>query len=141
MARYEDDRYGGDEYVSTRRNLTPAQVGQVQTGLISSQVEEITYSQITANQNDFALGPEFLRHRFTTDASRTITGFANVGLGTKVIVNVGGFDLVLANNSGLSAVENRILTHTGADITLNPGESVQIFYDRTSARVRTIGFV
>jgi hypothetical protein len=101
--------------------------------------EDVPYPQITADQNNFALAGRIV-HLLTSDASRTITGFANVGVGIKVIANRGSQDIVLANNNAGSTAENRTLTHTGGNITLNPNESALIFYDRESLRVRTIGF-
>lgn len=139
--RYDESRYGGDgDYVKTRPILNPTQVRQAQAALTIAESGQVTYPQITANQNNFPLATGFFFHRFTSDASRTITGFVGVGIGINVITNTGGNDLVLANNDAGSTAENRILCHTGANITLNPNESALILYDKTSARVRTIGF-
>lgn len=135
--RYEA---GADrDYVKTRPILPPTQVDQVQTLLNATPSDDVTYPQLTADQNDYPLLNGVL-HRFSTDALRTITGFANPGIGGNVIVNVGSQDLVLANNNAGSIEANRILTHTGGDITLGPNESALVIYDRVSARVRTIGF-
>lgn len=139
--RYDESRYGGDrDYLHTQPKLTSPQVREVQILLAALRAGERTYDQITANQNNYPL-VEVILHRFTTDASRTITGFLGMGPGIQVIANVGSNDLVLANDSASSDAQNRILSHTGANITLNPKESVPIIYDRASARVRTIGFV
>ena len=137
----EESRYVlDDDYGNTRPTLTPAQIKQLTTEQNSALTEQVDYPQITADQNNFNL-LEGVVHRLTSDASRTITGFANVGPGLKVILNGGAQDLVLANNNVGSDAANRILSHTTANITLNPNESALIFYDRTSTRVRTLGFV
>lgn len=130
------------EQVGGRRALTPSEVKDVQTLLRILLSREANYDELTTDQNNFSLGHAVV-HRISTNASRTITGFNALDLDSqlRVIVNVGANDLVLANNSGLSSAQNRILCHTGANITLNPNESALIFYDRTSAIVRTVGFV
>jgi hypothetical protein len=144
MSRYrEESRVNqGSRYANTRPSLTPAQIADLQDLLNALRDREATYAQLTGDRNDFQL-ERVIVHRLTTDASRTITGFNanNLSGDIQVIANVGSNDLVLANNSGSSSAVNRILCHTGANITLNPNESVPIFYDKTSARVRTIGFV
>lgn len=104
-----------------------------------AQVTEVTTPQVTADQNNYPL-PKGDPIRLSTDASRTFTGFTPPRVGTFVMVNVGSFDLVIANNSGSSSAENRVMCHTGADITLNANESVQMYYDYTSSRWRTVGF-
>lgn len=139
----EEGRVGpGRRQVSSRPALTAAQVKAVQTLLRQRPNLEASYD-ITADQDNFKLTGDAIVHRFTTDAARTITGFRALDLDSnvRVIVNVGTQNLVLANDSASSSAQNRILCHTGANITLNQNESVAIFYDRTSSRVRTIGFV
>lgn len=141
--RYKEGRYGGDNLVPTRHNrpnLTPQQIFDVQTGLNESVRQEDTYEQLTGNQDNFSLFAGLLVHRFTTDASRTITGFASVGVGLKIIANVGAQNLVLANDSGSSVAENRILTTAGANITITPNRFALIYYDFTAFRVRAALF-
>ena len=90
-------------------------------------------AQIVADQNDYALPPNNLGRfmlRLSTDASRTITGIAVTQTGDSlIIVNVGSFDLVLAHQDVLSAASNRIISPTGADLTLGPGESAYLWHD------------
>ena len=137
----EESRYVlDDDYGNTRPTLTPAQIKQLTTEQNSALTDEVDYPQITADQNNFNL-LEGVYHRFTTDASRTITGFANASSGLKVVLNAGTQDLVLANDSASSDAQNRILTHTGANLTLNTKEGVVVVYDRVSTRWRTVGVV
>jgi hypothetical protein len=138
--RYDEARYADDrDYVRTRPELTPRQVSQVQTFLNEARRGQVLYPEITADQNDYPLG-EGVIHLFTSDASRTITGFASVGPGIQVISNIGAQNLVLANDNAGSAEANQILAHTGANITLNPNESALIYYDDVTGKVRTVGF-
>lgn len=144
MARYQDEygfegRYGPIEDESV--GGIPADFVQIVTGQQNrDDISQNTPDQITANQNNYSL-PVVEIVRLSTDASRTITGFAGARVGRFVIVNVGSQNLVIANNSGSSDAQNRVLCHTGADITLNANESVTIFYDYTSTMWRTVGFV
>lgn len=143
MARLydSDQRYGDDFEISDGGGgINLEQITRVVQDSAENLTDEVTYPQITSDQNNYALSRAIL-HRFSSDASRTITGFAGVPPGINVFTNVGTQDLVLANNSGSSTEQNRILAHTGANITVNPNESVLFIYDKTDTRVRTIGFV
>lgn len=137
-----NDRYFLDDsdFILTRPTLTPTQVQEVQEDLSASLTAEQSYPQITADQNNFPLEPGVLQ-RLSTDASRTITGFANADAGIKVIMNVGAQNIVLANDSASSTLQNRILCHTGANITLNENESALLIYDFVTTKWRTVGFI
>jgi hypothetical protein len=102
-------------------------------------VGEVELDEVTANQDNFQL-PLSLIIIFSTDASRNFTGFTPPRPGILVFCNGGSNDGVIVNNSGSSDAENRVLNHTGANITLNAGESVFLFYHYGSSRWRTIGF-
>lgn len=106
------------------------------TGIISP-------SQITANQNDYAptgFSTATLL-RLNTDASRNVTGLAGGATGRVVkLLIIGSFPLVLVNESGSSTAANRFTI--GFDLTLYPGQAVELTYDGTSSRWRiTAGFV
>lgn len=140
MARYYDDELRYDTEIESQRSENiESQIRRITTD-DSQQIDQITPDQVTADQNNYSL-PEGELVRLTTDAARTFTGFAGARPGRFVIANVGSFDVVIANNSASSNAENRVLCHTGANITLNPGESTEIIYDFESLRWRTIGFV
>lgn len=108
------------------------------------QTRALSPSQITSNQNDYNPGRGSF-FRLSTDASRTITGFAT---GHAVvadrngqhlpIVNVGSFDLVLAHQSASSTASNRIITDTGADLTIGAGKAAFLLYDATTERWRVL---
>jgi hypothetical protein len=103
-------------------------------------------AQITADQDDYTL-PENNngRHviRLTTDATRTITGFA-VALATAQtgdsfrVINAGANGLVLANQDVGSAAANRIISPTGADFELGPDDVCLLWHDDVSDRWRII---
>lgn len=96
-------------------------------------------AQITANQNDYALGAKVCQ-RFTSDASRTFTGFSATGAGVRfhILYNVGSFNIVLSHEDVLSAAANRIISATGANLTLTPNQLALITYDPTSTRWRAV---
>jgi hypothetical protein len=98
---------------------------------------DITPAQITANQNDYAptglAGATVLR--LSTDASRTLTGLSGGSDGRVLdILNVGSFDLVLANESASSAAANRFAL--GGDATIAAGGGASLIYDAAASRWR-----
>lgn len=101
---------------------------------------------IASDQNDFELGERRTSiYRFMTDASSTVTGFVatkdiNSNMAGEVItlINVGDHELVLADRNTDSIPQNRIITGTGADLTLIPDETATMFYDQASERWRVI---
>ena len=94
-------------------------------------------AQITADQNDYAL-PAATVVRLDTDASRTLTGLDATSNADRLvlIVNVGANPLVLANQNAGSTAANRIITGTGADLTVAADGSCWVWYDSTTARWR-----
>lgn len=95
-------------------------------------------AQITSNQNNYDVGPTAFA-RLSTDASRNITGLTNGTNGRFLIIsNIGSFDLVLQHQNASSTAANRIITPDGADVTLNPDESVWLEYDSTTSRWRIL---
>ncbi len=101
-------------------------------------IPENTPAQITAAQNNYAIG-NYTVLRLSTDASRNITGFTGGFQGRiLIIINVGAQNIVLVNNSGSSSTGNKIITGTGADVTLATTTSALLYYDKTSAVWRII---
>jgi hypothetical protein len=99
-----------------------------------------TPTQLTANQNNYSgLTDLKVVHRLSSDAARSITGIvpgtAADGL-SKTLINIGSFNITLANESTSSTAANRFTCSTGADIVLAPNEAAEIFYDSTSTRWR-----
>jgi hypothetical protein len=106
--------------------------------LVEAQWASDTPAQITSGQNNYDLGTAIV-HRLSTDASRTITGFlAPVIERMDVLLNVGAQDLVIANQNGCSDEANRIITGTGASVTIAADTCVLIWYDLTTARWRRL---
>jgi hypothetical protein len=134
VARRYDDDYGygdiGQDYAIIREDVDSIGISQPERPL-----DEISPDQLTADRNNYSLTDAILA-RFSTDAARTITGFAGAKSGIKIIANVGANNLVLANNSASSDAENRILCHSGADITLTANQFAIMVYDFTTVRWR-----
>jgi hypothetical protein len=95
-------------------------------------------AQLTANTNDWAvLGTELSVVRFSTDASRDITGLT-VGWPGRIayLHNIGSFNAVLKDESGSSTAANRFAL-TG-DLTIYPDMCIPLQYDGTTARWRSL---
>lgn len=105
-------------------------------------------SQITSNQDDYnGSGQHNLVIRFTTDASRNITGFRvpagsfgdrQVAGEVHKLINVGSFNAVFKHQDSGSTSSNRFLFSTGRDITVPPDSAIFIYYDGTTGRWRDI---
>jgi hypothetical protein len=102
------------------------------------RLEAVTLATITADEDDYVL-PAGVAFRLSSNASRTVTGIAAGGDGRFVLlINVGANDIVLANQDIGSAAANRIITGTGADVTLAPNDSIFAWYDDTTDRWRLV---
>jgi hypothetical protein len=77
---------------------------------------------------------------FTGAAATTVTGFAN-GADGKVLVllNKTGFQLTINNNDSSSSAANRILTGTGAAITVENNASLILIYDAATSLWNVVG--
>lgn len=107
--------------------------GAVQGGFAFAA--DITPSQITSNQNDYAPTgyATAVVYRLDLDAARTITGFAGGADGQfKIIHNTSAYVLTLANASGSSSAANRL--DVASDVIVGPKTSVALFYDSTASR-------
>jgi hypothetical protein len=98
-------------------------------------------AQLTGDQNNYDIGSGTF-FRLSSDASRNITGLAN-GVDGRVIfiVNVGSNNIVIQHNNAGSSDGNKILSGTGADITLAGNDSIQLIYDGISSRWRVLSIV
>lgn len=97
-------------------------------------------SQITADQNNYNPGGSSFLQRWSTDASRQITGLvftsAQVSGQKHEIWNVGSFDIVLVHQSASSTAANRFINSSAANYTLTPGQGATLTYDATTSRWR-----
>jgi hypothetical protein len=100
---------------------------------------DISPTQIAANTDDWAPTGFSTASviRFTTDASRNLTGIAAGSEGRQVcLMNVGNFNLVLKDSTTSTAANQFAL---GADITLTPKQACTLMYDGTSSKWRIVG--
>lgn len=104
-----------------------------------------TPAELTADADDYQgqLSGNSQRSvvRVSSDASRTISGFDKAisrDNDTIWVVNVGANDVVLGHEDAGSAAANRIISNTGANLTLNPDESALLWYDDTDTRWRVL---
>lgn len=103
----------------------------------SSYTDEISPTQITANQDNY--NPSGLSTaaviRVQTDATfRKITGLAGgASMRTITILNVGNYTLLLKNESAASTAANRF-DFDSDDLFIFPREGVQLYYDNSVSR-------
>ena len=127
-----DSRYGGP----TDGDLSERDINVDDRVVVVDQpLDETTPDQLTADVNNFSLADAILT-RFSANGARTITGFAGAKSGIKIIAFIGANSLILPNESASSDAQNRILTHSGASITLTDGQLAIMTYDLTSSRWR-----
>lgn len=152
------DITGSDSIViATLPNLPSANVLASNTLFVSNDVSEVVfaenvrlrggtnwrYADITTTTNNINLQP-VTTHIFTSsNSANLVTGFANGWPGREMTVVNGdateSFVLDHANSTD-SLWQNQINCHTGADITVQAGESVRFIYIDAGVGWRTIGF-
>ncbi len=100
--------------------------------------KEKTVVEITADQNNYDPGIG-VAIRLLSDASRTITGLTGGVDGRRLLlINAGSNDIVFANQSASSQEVNRIITGTGASVTVAADNLFQLWYDSMTQRWRII---
>lgn len=99
-----------------------------------------TPAQITADQNNYNPGGSSYVQRWSTDASRNVTGMVftttQVSGQQHEIWNVGSFNIVLVHESASSTAANRFTTTTGANLTIAANGCAKCTYDATASRWR-----
>lgn len=122
----------------------------------SVNLHPITAANLTGDVNNYTgMGTGTSQRsmlRVSTDgvAARTITGFDVAATSVRVndtiwIVNVDATgagspngDIILAHQNASSTASNRIITNTGANLTLEPNEAALLWYDDTNSRWRVL---
>lgn len=109
--------------------------------------DAVSPAQITTDEDDYSLPAhpnEAFIIRLDTDGNHTISGFdidvddeAEVD-DAYMLVNIGSNDVILGHQDTGSAAENRIISPTGADYTLNSDETCLIWYDDDTSRWRIL---
>lgn len=112
------------------------------TGRGVDAFEPLSPSQLSADVNNYAPATgNSMRQvwRVSSDASRTITGIAvQQDSDTQWITNIGANNVVLGHQNGASTATNRIISPTGANLTLGPDESACLWHDVTTDRWRIL---
>lgn len=103
-------------------------------------------SQITANQNNWAIGTDSTVQLISSDASRDVTGIVPASVSDSdstgvqpvlILLNVGTQNIVLKDESASSTAENRFALK--ADITLAGDGGAILIYDSDNSRWRCAG--
>ncbi|HYH75493.1 MAG TPA: collagen-like protein [Candidatus Saccharimonadales bacterium] len=92
----------------------------------------------TGTQNDVTFGPNST-YRLNPNAALTVNGIAG-GTGGKLLMlhNVSNQAVMLANQAGGSAANNRIISGSGSNVTLAADQSATLQYDGSSNRWRLV---
>lgn len=103
---------------------------------------DLTPSQITSNQNDYAPTghADAFNFRLSSDAVRNITGLAG-GVSGRIITltNIGANAILLTDQDSLSSAANRFMFNSGqSPMTLSANESMVFRYDGVSSRWRPL---
>lgn len=103
-------------------------------------LNEFTPAAITASPlNDYVVG-DYATLRLQGVAVN-ISGFTGGKMGRELkIINVGANNIGLLHEGAASVAANRIITSTGATITLGANDSATLYYDSTTARWRVTSF-
>lgn len=126
-------------------DLTYDDAGNTETNVVRKASEDfalpgdISPSQLTANTDDW--NPTGLSTastiRFSTDASRNLTGLQGGADGRLLILhNIGSQNAVLKDESASSTAANRFALN--ADVTLGADQAALLQYDSTSSRWRLV---
>lgn len=94
-----------------------------------------TNKTLGADANDWDAGGTVVTRVDATGAVRTVTGIGSPQAGQLRLLRVHGTnDVILANQNVGSAAANRVITGTGANVTLSPDKSAMLWYDGTTQR-------
>ena len=106
----------------------------------------ITPTTLAANQNNYSIEPVTGGGgvvRLSASTNVNITGFAAPGVGSSFrgkfvrVYNVGASNTItIGHQNTSSTAANRVISVTGANIAVGPGEGVDLWYDVTSSRYR-----
>lgn len=99
----------------------------------------VTPSQITSNQNDYALGGQIATadiFRVSSDAARNITGItAGLYDGHAILLrNVGSFAITLTHQDAASSAANRMISPWAGNVVISANSSMLLMYDNTLSR-------
>ncbi len=93
---------------------------------------------LTATVNDYNPSSQSI-WRLSSGAAVSITGIAGGTDGRLLsIINVGSNNIVLSNQNSGSQPANRIITGTGANLTLRANNAATLLYDGTTRQWRVL---
>lgn len=130
---------GNDSRLSDSRTPT-SHASTHQTGGSDAVANVVSSpSQITADQNDYAL-PAADIVRLDANAARNITGFAAGTSGQAVLlINVGSYAITIKHQSTSSSAANRVVVSWAGDYVMDAnGGAAVLVYDSTTSRWRAV---
>lgn len=135
------DEYDRSNEQQTRRAIED-RLGDIETRVSSLlttygtlSLGETDIALVNGNNDNVAIGYATYVRISGPSAAFAVRGMINGERGRLVFLrNTVAFDMTLSNENAGSAAENRIITQTGADVTLTGVSSAVLLYDATSAR-------
>ena len=141
-ARLEAHNHSGSEITSG--TIAAARLGAHASGHQTGGADAIANvvsspSQLTADQNDYAL-PTADIVRLSASAARNVTGFVAGSSGQALLlVNVGSFAITLKHQSTSSSAANRLVVPWAGDYVMDAnGGAALVIYDATTQRWRVV---
>lgn len=148
LIEYRDNN--NTSYFSVNKDSTNGLRMRLGTGSATTQVSiqddlqfdpgniQLSGTALTWNDNS-ATGKSYVRFTTSGGTGHTLTSFSG-GTDGKVlyIVNATGGNLILANQAATGTAANRIITGSGANITLAADQCAHLLYDGTTSRWRLI---
>ena len=129
----------GFEYDGSDLIIDSALVGSGRTKFNHAlALKPATLAEITSSHIDYDLGNNTIVRLSAAVGPFGIRGFVAGRPGElHILVNVGANDFVINHQSGSEPTPaNRIITLTGADVTLTPNDQMTVWYDDTTQRWR-----
>lgn len=96
---------------------------------------------LTADKNDYDIGA-YDHLLMSSDALRTVTGFLGGAAGRLLwVTNQGVNNIAFTHNNAGSAVGNRIVTYTGATVTVAAAHSTVFIYNGVALNWRLLWYI
>lgn len=127
--------YVGSKTFGAGYRITAVYTAAVETGRALLTGEHVDAAIGGATQNDYAIWASSNYARLGSATTNVVfTGFVAIAGMVGIVHNAGSFNLTFNHQDAGSTAANRIITSTGAAVTITPRQSALFRYDATDAR-------
>src|SRR5690606_290383 len=99
-----------------------------------------TVSEFSTDQDDLELPADYFHYRLSASTTVNVTGIVAMDDGIEIMLsNAGDNPITLKHESDSSTAENRFSFPGEADLILNKGQRLKLFYDALMSRWTTYG--